>query len=108
MLRLTLRVRGDRLFVRAAHNLKDWEMNSSTRREVAGQCPHLDLCHANNLYRYSIQARSREHSRRAPGLTVAGVTRALVLSCVGDKGSGCEARTVPATVYRRLCRTPIK
>jgi len=34
--RLTLFAADARLFVRAAHNLKDWEMNSSTRREVAG------------------------------------------------------------------------
>jgi hypothetical protein len=66
------------LFVRAAHNLKDWEMNSSTRREARGQVPRLDLCYPNNLYRYSTGARAELASANfgALRLTVAGVTRA--------------------------------
>jgi len=104
--RLTLFAVGARLFVRAAYNLKDWEMNSSTRREVADK--FRVLIFVSRIMCIAIQhgARPGFGRVRASGLTVAGVTRAT--GAWATREVGCKARTVPATVDRRLCRTPPK
>ena len=52
------------MFIRAAHNLKDWEMNSSTRREGSrAHSPQSRSLSLEYLYRYSIQARCSANTR---------------------------------------------
>jgi hypothetical protein len=60
-------------------------MNSSTRREVAGRSPHLDLCHSNNciaiqsVRAVTLAARARIDRRRC--------ARRAQFEFAGDKGS---------------------